>query len=71
MPSTLTSGSAPGDEMADRLERDVGGEQKELDRDKPLGALFRGAGEQPVAREPPHDHEARDALDGRVDPEAD
>ena len=56
-------------EIADRLDGDEGGEDEELNRDEPLGALLRVFGEQAAAAEAPDDHQAGEPLDRRVNAE--
>ena len=52
-----------GDQRADGLEADIGGEQEELDRDELLGARLGRRGEDAMARKAPRDDRAREALD--------
>ena len=71
MPSAARLGTVALDKRPDRLEADVGREEEELDRHKLLRAPLGGVAEEAVAREPPDDDRAREALDRRVDAEAD
>src|SRR5829696_4538171 len=63
--------TVPRGERADRLVRDVRREQEELDRDELLRAPLGRTGEHARAREAPDDHDAREALDRRVEAEPD
>jgi nucleotide-binding universal stress UspA family protein len=70
-PDVAHVGMLTTDQRAEGLERDIGSEQKELDRDELLCALLGGGREHAAAGEAPHDHQARKSLDARIKPEAD
>ena len=81
MPSRLAStsadaepaglGLAAGDQQGvDRVDRDVGGEQEELDGDELAGLASRPRRRGAGSGEPPDDDDAGDSLDDGVEPEA-
>ena len=70
-PDPAVLGPLVADERAHRLDRDVGREQEELDRDELLRAGLGGRGEHPLPGEAPDDDQAREALDRAVEAEAD
>ena len=50
-------------QVADGLDRDVGGQQPEADRNRPLRPPFGGFGHHPRPGEPPDDDDAGQCLD--------